>query len=65
MFPGREEKADILAGMAATFPLRNNARAEKQGMTQILEDYPQFMNYDGEVVSFYSSLFVFSFSHLV
>ena len=53
---------DILEGMARTFQLRSHARAQKQGMSEILEEYPQFLNYEGEVVSLYPNFYFEIFS---
>jgi len=50
LMPGRAEKAAILDGMAATFKTRNMERRNSVSIKDMLEKYPHFKNYDGEVV---------------
>ncbi|KAK3913482.1 Halomucin [Frankliniella fusca] len=51
MNPDRQNKATILDGMASMYELRCNRRRKGESITKILEDFPQFVNYSGEVIS--------------
>ncbi|KAK3921614.1 Glutamyl-tRNA(Gln) amidotransferase subunit A [Frankliniella fusca] len=49
MNPDRQNKATILDGMASAYKLRCDRRRKGESITKILEDFPQFVNYSGEV----------------
>ncbi|KAJ1531356.1 hypothetical protein ONE63_000040 [Megalurothrips usitatus] len=49
--PGRAEKTEILDGMEKCFEMRQEERNNGESIAFFLRKYPQFLNYEGEVLS--------------
>ncbi len=49
--PDRNNTQTIMDGMAATYALRCNMRRDGESITVIMEKFPQFQHYKGNVVS--------------